>query len=61
MSPGRYLAQRRMQCACDLLVRRPVSVREVGQELGFFDEFHFAKQFKKAVGMTPTAFRKLFR
>lgn len=58
--PGRYLAQQRMQRACELLVRRCASVKEVGQELGFFDEFHFSKQFKKVVGMTPAAFRKFF-
>lgn len=61
VSPGRYLMQRRMQRACDLLVGEPLSVRAVGQELGFFDEFHFSKQFKRSVGMTPAAFRKLFR
>lgn len=61
VSPGRYVKQQRMQLACDLLLRRPVPIREIGLELGFCDEFHFSRQFKKAVGMTPTAFRKFFQ
>lgn len=61
VSPGRYVTQQRVQLACELLLQRPVPIREIGLELGFFDEFHFSKQFKKVVGMTPSAFRKLFR
>ena len=60
VSPGRYLAQLRMQKACELLVRDPMPLRRVALELGFFDEFHFSKQFKKAVGVTPKEFRRLF-
>ena len=61
VSPGRYLAQLRMQKACELLVRDSMTLRRVALELGFFDEFHFSKQFKKAVGVTPKEFRRLFR
>ncbi|MBQ7901351.1 MAG: AraC family transcriptional regulator [Clostridia bacterium] len=25
----------------------------------FFDEYHFSKQFKKIVGMSPTEYRKI--
>lgn len=61
VSPGRYLMQQRVQLACELLLRDSVSVKETGIRLGFCDEFHFSRQFKKTVGMTPTAFRKFFR
>ena len=58
--PGHYLIQQRIQRACDMLIRQPVTVAEVSRELGYFDEFHFSKQFKKIVGMPPSAFSKLF-
>lgn len=61
VSPGRYLMQQRMQRACELLLESPASVREVSRELGFFDEFHFSKQFKRVVGLTPANFRNFFR
>jgi AraC-like DNA-binding protein len=61
VSPGRYVKQLRMRLACELLLRRSAPVKEIGLELGFCDEFHFSRQFKKNVGMTPTAFRKFFR
>lgn len=61
VSPGKYRIQQRMQLACEMLVHKSVTVKQVSQELGFFDEFHFSKQFKKIIGMTPSKFYKLFR
>lgn len=60
ISPGRYHAQVRIQRACELLLGEQVTLREVGLELGFFDEFHFSKSFKRAVGVTPREFRRYF-
>lgn len=34
------------------------SIKEIGVELNFNDEFHFSKYFKKYVGISPTQFRK---
>lgn len=59
-SPGKYLARLRTQRACELLVSDQRTVKEVACTLGFFDEFHFSKQFKKAIGVTPGEFRRLF-
>jgi AraC-like DNA-binding protein len=61
ISPGRYVAQLRMQRACEMMTGRTVAVKDVARNLGFFDEFHFSRQFKKAIGMTPKDFSRLFR
>lgn len=33
-------------------------VKEVAWEVGFADEFYFSRLFKKATGMSPSAFRE---
>ncbi len=37
-----------------------ISVKEVALNLGFYDEYHFSKQFKKVTGTCPSAYRKRF-
>jgi AraC-like DNA-binding protein len=38
------------------LLRSGMSVREAGVEIGMTDPYHFSKQFKHVVGMSPTAY-----
>lgn len=35
-----------------------ISVKEVSSNLGFYDEYHFSKQFKKVLGISPIAYKK---
>lgn len=35
-----------------------MSVRQTGVEIGMPDPYHFSKQFKHIVGMSPTAYLK---
>lgn len=35
-----------------------ISIKEVAFNLGFYDEYHFSKQFKKIMGVSPKAYRK---
>jgi AraC-like DNA-binding protein len=57
-SPGRYLRTLRMQDATMLLLDTFLSVKEIVARVGFTDESHFAKGFKRIYGVTPTEYRK---
>jgi len=54
-SPYRYLCALRIQHAQQLLLDgMPGSL--VAAEVGFFDQSHFARHFKRICGMTPSMF-----
>ena len=56
--PARYLRALRMQDATTLLVDTFLSVKEIIARVGFTDESHFVKNFKRIYGLTPTEYRK---
>lgn len=55
--PSRYRQARMIEQACALLMRRSLSHRQIAEQLGFCDEFHFSKIFRKRMGFSPRAFR----
>lgn len=55
VSPGAYAQRCRIQAACELLVDRKLTVKEVAGKLGFASEFHFSRVFKKLTGRAPSA------
>jgi len=55
--PLGYLQFLKMERAKTLL-REGMSVRSTGVEIGMPDPYHFSKQFKRIVGMSPTAYLK---
>lgn len=58
LSPHRYVLQRRIERAKELLRDRRRSVAEVGYALGFPSQAHFTTMFRKLIGTTPAAYRK---
>ena len=35
-----------------------MTIRDIAEELNFYDEYHFSRQFKKEYGVSPTEYRK---
>lgn len=61
MSPYQYLMRRKMNHAADLLSSRGYQVKEVSSLLGFEDQFHFSRAFKRVMGESPRSFRSAGR
>jgi two-component system response regulator YesN len=55
--PVRYLKAIRMRRARVLLENRLLSIKEVMNKVGMRDQSHFAKDFKRVYGLTPSQFR----
>jgi len=52
-----HLTGVRMEAAAQLLVRGPLTVREVAQRVGYRQPAQFAKAFRRHHGMSPSAYR----
>ncbi|MBO5569030.1 MAG: helix-turn-helix transcriptional regulator [Clostridia bacterium] len=58
MPPLSYVLHCKMERAKELLRDQNYSVREAGAEVGMKDPYHFSKQFKNIVGISPSTFMK---
>ena len=58
MPPLSYVLHCKMERAKELLRDQNWSVRQAGAAVGMQDPYHFSKQFKHIVGISPSAFMK---
>ena len=58
VTPLRYLMEYRLSHAVRLLLCTDLSVREIGESVGYPDPFYFSKLFKRAYGQSPRAYRQ---
>ena len=56
-----YVEDFKVEKAKELLKSAVYSISNIAYELGYYDQYHFSKIFKKETGYTPTQFRKLIR
>lgn len=57
-NPSKYLISLRINEAKRLLINsESLSVKEVGEQVGYSDQYHFSHIFKLVSGKSPTAFR----
>lgn len=57
-TPLKYLTDIRIHEAKHLLLNTTLPIREVGEKVGYPDQFHFSKTFRKLTGVNPTAYRQ---
>ncbi|QYM80582.1 AraC family transcriptional regulator [Horticoccus luteus] len=60
-APARYRLARRIDRAAALLQAEERPLKQIAAELGFCDEFHFSKLFKRRTGLSPSAYRRQWR
>lgn len=58
-TPARFISNLRIKKAKELLQYPNISISEVAYQSGFENISHFTSAFKKEVGSTPSAFKKL--
>jgi AraC-like DNA-binding protein len=58
-SPYQYLLNLKMAYAADRFQETGVLVKEIAHKLGFTDQFHFTRVFKKFFGISPRSFKGL--
>lgn len=56
-----YLTKKRIANACRLLIETSFSIQEISEGSGYLDYFHFAKTFKKCMGLTASQYREAHR
>ncbi len=58
-SPQKYIIHLRVQRAQILLTRTPLlSIRQIGEEIGYQEQGYFSRIFKKSTGLSPLEYRE---
>jgi AraC-like DNA-binding protein len=55
--PYRYILQRRIEKASEMLTSTNLPITHIALAVGFSDHSQFARQFRRLVGATPSAIR----
>ena len=58
MTPSDYLAMQRSEKARELLRETDLTIREIGNRVGYYDAGSFIRRFKQVVGETPLQYRR---
>lgn len=58
---GEYLRQVRVESACRQITGSDMPLADVATAVGFYDQSHFSRTFKRITGLTPAEFRALSR
>ena len=58
ISPKRYIVEKRIERAKELLCSTNAGILEVSNSVGYEDQFYFYRIFKKYTGLSPSEYRK---
>jgi AraC-like DNA-binding protein len=53
-SPHAYVMRRRLEKACHLMITSSESLSQIALSVGFSDQSHMSKRFKRAIGESPS-------
>lgn len=57
-SPSQYIMALKLNKAANLLLTTDDKIKEVAEQVGFGDPYHFSKNFKQFHGLSPNHYRK---
>lgn len=57
ITPTQFINREKILIAIDLMQKERLSIRDVSDRLGFCDQYHFSKLFKKVIGLSPSFFK----
>jgi transcriptional regulator GlxA family with amidase domain len=58
ISPAKYLTNRRLEQAKQLMLRTDRPLAQIAHDCGFCDQSHFNRVFRRRIGTTPAAWRR---
>jgi AraC family transcriptional regulator len=61
LSPHRYVIERRVHRAKELLIGGDRSIAEIASDVGFSSQSHLTVHFRKQTGLTPALYRREFQ
>lgn len=60
MLPKIYIDRLKIQKAGELLMSNRFKITGIAERLGYVDQYHFSRRFKKITGLSPREYRKAF-
>jgi len=57
ISPREYISNARIEKAASMLTSTYLTIAEIAQKTGYYDQNHFTKAFKQRTGFTPKQYR----
>ncbi len=61
ITPHQYWLRLRVQTASTRLITSDKSIGLIAKEFAFENQFHFSSVFKKCTGLTPSAYREIYK
>ncbi len=55
-----YAQQVKISAAKTLLRSKEKSIKDIAESLGYYDQYHFSKVFKKEIGCAPSEYRRTY-